>query len=578
MLYAQSPAGMLATFIVSAVVTVVLWSVIAHSRLLLWEGIMLAVTLGRVLLVWWYRRRQPPEEALPLWGQRFLLGAGLAGISWGLSAVLCFPSGALEYEFFLTFVLCGMAVGATTTFASEMRTFLAFFLPTTIPITLRLFVEGSGIYVTLGSLALLFIGILIMLARHLHLSFVESLRLRFENLDLVEKLTRARDRAEEASRIKSQFLANMSHEIRTPMNGVLGMTELLLDQPLPQQAHHYATQAHVSARALLILINDILDLSKIEAGKVALEHIVFDPHQVVRDMYALFTAEAHKKGLQFLVDIPAAVPHTLYGDPYRLRQVLTNLVANALKFTPSGTVRLRVQVRDTPAPDACLLSCTVEDTGIGVSEEVQARLFQPFTQGDGSMTRRYGGTGLGLAISKQLVEMMGGDIGVRSTLGQGAAFWFTVPFTTTPQALPGHTVIPAGPRAPSATVGTRPARVLLVEDNPINQEITRAMLEFLGYQVEIVDTGTAALAAFGQTSYEIVLMDCQMPDMDGREATQIMRRQEAVGRHTPIIAVTAHSMVEDRARCLAAGMDDYLSKPFSQEELEQMMTRWVSSG
>ncbi|MGE3537167.1 MAG: response regulator [Candidatus Tectimicrobiota bacterium] len=579
MLYAHATVGLLVTLVTSAVVTIFLWSVVPASRLLLWQGSMLTVTMGRAGLVWRYWRTPPALQASPAWQRRFVLGAALAGTGWGLSGVLCFPQEALGHQFFLSLVLCGMGVGSVAVFASDVWAFLAFFLPTMTPITLRLFLQGDSIYVALGSLALVLMAAMIAMARDLHRSLMESLRLRFHNLDLLESLTREKDRAEHASRVKSQFLANMSHEIRTPMNGVLGMTELVLTQHLSAQARHYATQAHDSARALLTLLNDILDLSKIEAGKLTLEHIAFDPYEMLTEIQNLFAAEANNKGLALRVRLHPAVPHLLYGDPYRVRQILTNLVANALKFTAQGMVHIDIQTLDTAVPHQCRLLFLVQDTGIGLTDEVQRQLFQPFMQGDGSMTRQYGGTGLGLAISKQLVEMMGGDIGVESTAGQGATFWFTVCLTMPSLPAQGTALSPLPLREALGsqallTLG-QPTRVLLVEDNPVNQEIARAMLEHFGCQVDLAETGTAALAAFCQTSYAIILMDCQMPDMDGCEATQAIRHQEGSGRHTPIIAVTAHSMEEDRVRCLAAGMDDYLRKPFSQDELAQMIRRWL---
>lgn len=586
LLYAQAHVGLLVTLVTSIVVTAMLWSAVDPTRLLLWQSTLIAVTLGRARLLWHYWHTTPAPEQLMRWGRRFVMWAGLTGVAWGLSGVLCFPSESLGHQFFLSLVLCGMGVGSVAVFASEFRAFFAFLLPTMLPITFRLFLQGDSIYLALGSLSLVLMAALIALAHNLHRSLLESLRLRFENVALVQSLMVAKDRAEHASRIKSQFLANMSHEIRTPMNGVLGMTELLRGQALPDEARGYAEQAHASAKALLILINDILDLSKIEAGKVELERLAFAPHQVVTEVTSLFTAEAHKKGLRLLSDLQPTVPHTLYGDPYRLRQILTNLMGNALKFTHRGTVRLYVEALDVPEPGDIVLYFRVEDTGIGIAATTQEQLFQPFIQGDGSTTRQYGGTGLGLAISKQLVELMGGDIGVQSRPGEGSTFWFSVRFAIPQGAVAGVTGdgVPQHHlrtlQAPATHDHMRAAyvpRVLLVEDNPINQAIAQAMLRALGYAVEIAETGQEALAACRQITYDVILMDCQMPDMDGCVATQTIRRQEAAQRHTPIIAVTAHTMEEDRARCLAAGMDDYLSKPFSQDELRRVITRWLQT-
>jgi signal transduction histidine kinase len=301
------------------------------------------VTLSRLALVWQYRRTALPVTALSQWRTRCILGAGASGVVWGLAGVLLFPADSLAHQFFLCLVLCGMAAGAVVVFSADFGAFLAFFLPTMGPITLRLFLQGGNIYVPLGILSLVLTGALLTLACNLHASLIESLRLRFENLELVQSLMAAKEHAEEASRVKSQFLANMSHEIRTPMNGVLGMTELLLGYGLPDKAHHFAEIAHHSATALLGLINDILDFSKIEAGKLELECIDFDLPSTVAAVTTLLLAEtAQKKGLTLTCQVQAEVPRALRGDPHRLQQVLTNLIGNAIKFTPHGAVTVDV--------------------------------------------------------------------------------------------------------------------------------------------------------------------------------------------------------------------------------------------
>jgi signal transduction histidine kinase/DNA-binding NarL/FixJ family response regulator len=387
-------------------------------------------------------------------------------------------------------------------------------------------------------------------------------------LQMFTQLEAARSTAEEASRAKSAFLANMSHEIRTPMNGVLGMTELLLHTPLTARQRDLAAAAYGSGEAMLQLINDILDVSKIEAGKVELERIDFDLHALISDEISMFRASAQRKGVRLTHRVGEAVPRAVRGDPMRLRQVLTNLMGNAVKFTDRGEVSLRVESLEAGV-QGHRLRFVVQDSGIGIAAHSVARLFQPFSQADGSMTRRFGGTGLGLAITHELVQLMGGVIGVQSDPGRGSSFTVELSLPPAQGQLP----------VPSAQVASEPARplaggrVLLAEDNPVNREVAMAMLESLGLQVECAADGAEAVRQAEAGPFDLILMDCQMPEMDGFEAT---RRIRANGLHeTPIVALTANAMSGDREHCIEAGMNDYLSKPFTRDALQRMMQRWM---
>jgi signal transduction histidine kinase/DNA-binding response OmpR family regulator len=548
-------------------------------------------------------------------------------------------------------------------------------------------------------------------------TYATNVSVTLDRIWMLEALRAAERVAVESSLAKSQFLASMSHEIRTPMNGVIGMTGLLLDTPLSDEQHEYADTIRCSADALLTLINDILDFSKIEAGKLDVEEIEFDLRSVIDDTAELMAQRADEKGLELAVTVHPGVPEAVRGDPVRVRQVLVNLLSNAVKFTETGEVVLRAMLAEPAASNGhggMSVRFEVSDTGVGIKPEQHLTIFESFTQADSSTTRSYGGTGLGLAICQQLVELMGGHIGVESELGHGSKFWFTCTFERTEhaaafaresraslrgvrmlvvddnktnrvileQSLAGWSIRPTtcengsealSELATAAAAGdpynlaildyhmpvmdglqlarcirgdtmlrktklilltssarrgdsriaqdvgidafltkpvktsalydcltavlVRPSRstdvpmvtsyamavtkaearhhLLVVDDSPVNQRVATRMLEKMGHRVDVASNGVEAVAAVSEEQYAAVLMDCQMPEMDGFEATMEIRRQEGLAKHTPIIAMTAGAMKGDEAKCLAAGMDAYISKPVKAEGLAAVLGRWV---
>ena len=555
-----------------------LQSVIPAGPLAAWALLMVILSGLRLYLCHLFMKRVQSARAKKTLAKLYLILTGIFGVAWGVLALLPNALQTIYSQSFIIFIMVGVLFITVTVLSSNRLAQILYSTPLPLTVAGVILTTSNPLAVQVSVLVLIFLMFMIWLGRQHYNSLVTSLIVHFTNEELISQLEAAIESETVANRAKSEFLANMSHEIRTPMNGVLGMAELLQKTDLSHKQRRYTKVIQESGELLLSIINDILDFSKIEAGKLELESIPFDLKDLIRDVVRMLSSSASAKGLELNICIPDEARLNLKGDPTRIRQVLTNLVANGIKFTENGKVIVRATIINENDRQVTL-QVAVEDTGIGIGPEVQQQLFKPFSQADGSTTRKYGGTGLGLAISSELVSRMGGVLECDSEPGKGSNFFFTLQLELVSEAESEKYLSDPVGKNNSVPDSTKhlDIHILVAEDNLTNQEVISGMLKGIVSRVTLVSNGQEAVDSVSKTTCDLILMDCQMPIMDGYQATSVIRQKEekeGLGKHIPIIALTANALEGDRDKCILAGMDDYISKPFNQDDIDAIFIRW----
>ncbi|QLG89767.1 response regulator [Chitinibacter bivalviorum] len=491
------------------------------------------------------------EVDYPYWNRRFATGVNVSGLIWGLGGYVLMNGASDSLRLFTAFVLSGLVAGAVPILGAQYTALRNFALLILTPVLITALLGKGQLDPVLAAMCILYMVVVTKGVKNYNDAILESVLLELEQKQLVVELEKARNIAEAASRAKSEFIANVSHEIRTPMNGIVGMTHMLAQSPLNENQRQELAVIQSSSSLLLALVNDVLDLSKIEAGKIESNITSFNLSELLLNTVKMFAVSAKEKGITLSLEPPAATPIYVAGDFLRLQQVLVNLIGNAIKFTKQGQVTVNCRHEDNH------YFFSVSDSGIGISADHLSHIFDAFVQADGSSSRQFGGTGLGLTISQKIVKHLGGELQVSSEAGKGATFSFAIPL---------QPALEADDQVEINHATLKPLSILLVEDNPTNRLVASKILEVAGHQVYTAENGAQAVAMVQAQGFDVILMDVQMPVMDGLEAARQIRLQEHHHR-TPIIALTANALEGDRQACFAAGMDDFITKPVRPEQL-----------
>ncbi len=585
-LYDNGVMANIVVLVAIAIIDYIFKDQLSFPFLLGWSFYMTGVVLFRLQLV--FRYKKMVEKSIPdfnTFKSHYLIGTAGIAFGWALLAAFGLSLPSFEYHLCIVLIVVSLLAASVTVLASSPVAMYIFIFPPCVVTILLLFSNG-GKELAIGFALCIFIFMVLRSGIILYKTLLHSITLRIHNQSLAGSLEKkvaertlelqeSRNIAQKANRAKSEFLANMSHEIRTPMHAIIHFSQLALQEEMPPKSRDYINRVNVSSVSLLHIINDILDLSKIESGKLDIEQTSFSMKNLIWEVFDTFTISLEEKGLHLHTDLPETLHDNLIGDPLRLQQILTNLVSNAIKFTEKGEITIALK-EHAPFGKKIVFEFEVTDTGIGMTEEQQEHLFQPFQQGDSSTTRQFGGTGLGLMISKQLIGLMGGTITVKSIYGIGSTFSFRIPFASVDSATEMVTreIVPQIKQEKDLTQ-IQGAEILVVEDNEANQVIITSILENSGFKVTLADNGKKALLLLENQTCDLVLMDIQMPEMDGYEATRLIRKNKKWSK-LPIVAMTANAMKEDMDKCRDAGMNGHLSKPLDMEQLHSSLIEWIA--